>query len=110
MAGGAERLAVEVACALDTTRFAPHVVVTRTTGPLERLLVEGGVPYTVLGRTRKFDIGAWRRAHRLARDSDLIHAHKFGSNVWGAMLSRLARRPLVGHEHNFAATSSRTRG
>ena len=34
LAGGAERIAVEVACALDRNRFEPFVLVTRYGGPL----------------------------------------------------------------------------
>jgi hypothetical protein len=31
---------------------------------------------------------------------DILHAHKFGSNAWGAVLGRLARVPvIVAHEH-----------
>ena len=31
---------------------------------------------------------------------DILHAHKFGSNAWGAILGRLARVPvIVAHEH-----------
>jgi len=109
LAGGAERLAVELACGLDRARFAPHVLVTRYTGPLESLLQAAEVPYTVLGRTRRLQLGAWVTAHRLARKTDLIHAHKFGSNIWGALLARTARKPFIAHEHNFAAEASRVR-
>jgi hypothetical protein len=34
LAGGAERIAVEVACALDRDRYDPVVLVTRFGGPL----------------------------------------------------------------------------
>lgn len=109
LAGGAERVAVQLACELDRTRFSPHVLVTRCTGPLHVLLDDAQVPYTVLDRARAVDLRAMRRALRVARDSDLIHAHKFGSNAWGAWLSRRAGIPLVTHEHNFSDTPSRLR-
>jgi glycosyltransferase involved in cell wall biosynthesis len=36
-------------------------------------------------------------------DVDLVHAHKFGSNVWGAALGRLCRVPVViSHEHTWS--------
>lgn len=110
LAGGAERVAVEVACALDRERFEPHVLVTRDTGPLESLLDDAGVPFTILRRTRRADLPAWRRAHRLLLDHDLLHAHKLGSNAWGALLARTTQRPLVAHEHNFAAEVTASRG
>ncbi|MCW2949718.1 MAG: glycosyl transferase, group 1 [Thermoleophilia bacterium] len=113
LAGGAERVAVEIAAALDRDRFAPHVVVTRGDGPLRVVLDEGDVPYTLLGRRRALDLRAWVRAHRLIRATraagGILHAHKFGSSAWGALLSRTAGVPLVVHEHNFSAVPSRLR-
>src|SRR5262245_38720349 len=96
-AGGAERVAVELACALDPAAYAPHVVVTKRGGPLEERLAAAGVPYRVLGRKRRSSPGPLAVALRLARGSDLIHSHLFGNNVWGALLARAARVPLVAH-------------
>ena len=64
VAGGAERVAVEIACGLDRDRFTPHVVVTRHGGPLEAPLRAAGVQLTVLDRTGRLprraptDLGA----------------------------------------------------
>lgn len=110
LAGGAERVAVEVACALDRARFEPHVLVTRGDGPLRDLLEAADVPFTLLDRRGTLDARAWLRAHKHVRDhADLIHAHKFGSAAWAALLSRMSGTPLVTHEHNFSATPSRLR-
>lgn len=110
LAGGAERVAVELACGLDRERFDPHVLVTRGDGPLLALLEAADVPCTMLGRDVPFEVGAWRRAHRhLVENADLLHSHKFGSNAWGALLARTARLPLVVHEHNFSERPSATR-
>jgi glycosyltransferase involved in cell wall biosynthesis len=110
LAGGAERVAVELACALDRERFDPHVLVTREDGPLRDLLERAQVPFTILGRTDSLDLRPWRIAHRhLVEDADVLHSHKFGSNAWGALLARTARVPLVVHEHNFSEQPSRSR-
>ena len=110
LAGGAERVAVELACALDRDRYEPHVLVSRGDGPLVELLERASVPCTILGRADAWDVAPWRTAHRhLVAQSDLLHSHKFGSNAWGALLARTARVPLVVHEHNFSETASRTR-
>lgn len=109
-AGGGERVAIELACALDRERFEPHVLVTRGDGPLRDLLDRDDVPYTILDRQETIDVGAWRRAHHLVADhADLLHAHKFGSNAWGALLARTTGVPLVAHEHNFSDRPSRSR-
>lgn len=110
LAGGAERVAVELACALDRERFSPHVLVTRGDGPLRELLERAEVPFTMLERESSRDLRAWRRAHRhLVAHADVLHAHKFGSNAWGALLSRTSRTPLIAHEHNFSQVASRSR-
>ena len=104
--GGAETVAVTNACDVDPSRFSSHLLVTRDGGPLEERLVEAGVPYTILGRRHRLSIRAFRRARGLAREAELIHAHKFGSAVWGALLARVSRTPLVVHEHNWSDTAS----
>ncbi|MCW2925190.1 MAG: Poly(glycerol-phosphate) alpha-glucosyltransferase [Thermoleophilia bacterium] len=110
LAGGAERVAVELACGLDRGRFEPHVLVTRGDGPLRDLLDRAGVPVTMLDRAGARDVAPWRIAHRhLAEHADVLHAHKFGSNAWGSLLARTARVPLVAHEHNFSQEPSRSR-
>jgi glycosyltransferase involved in cell wall biosynthesis len=109
LAGGAERVAVEIACGLDRARFTPHVVVTRHSGPLESSLREANVQVTLLGRTGRLSPSAVAHTWKLARESDLIHAHKFPSSVWGALLARAAGVPLVTHDHNWSAGRSRGR-
>jgi glycosyltransferase involved in cell wall biosynthesis len=108
-AGGAERVAVEAACALDRDRFEPHVLVTRYGGPLEDVLRRAGVRYTVLGRRRGFSPRRLARAHTLVRGSELLHTHMLGSALWGGLLARAARRPLVVHEHTWSGEQSRMR-
>ena len=102
LAGGAERIAVEVATRIDRERFDPLVIATRHTGPLEEPLQSAGVPYLLLGRRRGFSPRKLLRAHQAIRGADLLHAHKFGSNVWGALLARTTRVPLVVREPTFS--------
>jgi dTDP-4-amino-4,6-dideoxygalactose transaminase/glycosyltransferase involved in cell wall biosynthesis len=98
--GGAERVAVELACGIDRLAYEPHVVVTKRGGPLEDRLIDAGVRYTVLGRRHRTSLAPALRALRFARESDLIHSHLFGNNVWGALLAQAAGVPLLAHEHN----------
>ena len=105
IAGGAERVAVEIACGLDRDRFTPHVVVTRHSGPLEAPLRAADVQFTVLDRTARLSPAALRRTWALARRSDLIHSHEFPSSAWAALLARAARVPLVTHDHNWSAAT-----
>jgi glycosyltransferase involved in cell wall biosynthesis len=104
--GGAETLAAAIAMGLDPTRFDRSACATREADPavLQRL-VEAGVDVTVLGRRRRLSFMPWMRLLRQLRHDrvDILHTHKFGSNVWGAVLARLARVPLVvAHEHTWS--------
>jgi hypothetical protein len=101
LAGGAERVAVGVAIRLDRSRFDPRVIATRCGGPLLEKLDEAGVPYAILGRRRGFAPRKLLAAHREIANCDLLHAHKYGSNVWGALFARTTGVPLVVREPAF---------
>lgn len=111
---GAERLALNVATRLDQERFESTLCVSRWPPPgppheaaSEALvqLSQSGVRLVGLGRRGKLDIWVWWRLVRLLRREqiDVLHAHKFGSNVWGTLAGRLARVPVVlAHEHTWS--------
>lgn len=106
--GGAERVAVEAAGALDRDRYHPHLVVTRQGGGLEQLARDRDVRLTVLGRRRGFAPRKLAHAFSIVRGSAVVHAHLWGSGMWGALLARGARRPLIAHAHRFDAALSRS--
>jgi glycosyltransferase involved in cell wall biosynthesis len=71
---------------------------------LERMR-EAGIGFLPLGRRRRGDIWAWRHlvAYIVRERVDVIHAHMFGSNLWGTIIGRLARVPVViAHEHTWS--------
>ena len=99
--GGAERLAVEIVTRLDPARFQPSLCVTRRTdGPGQEELAadieRAGVELVRLERTSVRDLRAWSPVARLLRDGavDVVHSHKFGSNLWAAGLSMVAPAPV----------------
>ena len=103
--GGAERLAVQVAARLDRNRFESILCASRRTDEplLDRELAEAGVEVLALGRRSKLDVRAWRPLVRRLDEVDVVHAHMFGSNVWGTVLGRLKRVPVVvAHEHTWS--------
>jgi glycosyltransferase involved in cell wall biosynthesis len=104
--GGAERLAVQVASRLDRDRFESILCASRRTDEplLEQELADAGVEVLALERGSKLDLAAWRPLVRRLRDGvDVVHAHMFGSNVWGTVLGRLTRVPVVvAHEHTWS--------
>jgi glycosyltransferase involved in cell wall biosynthesis len=104
--GGAERFVVGLAAHMPRDRVEPWVCSTRHgRDPGIRALAAAGVPHINLGRTSKWHL------HRLAglpalmqrTPFDVLHAHKFGSNLWGTLIGRACRVPvLIAHEHNWS--------
>ena len=112
--GGGERVAIELAVRLDRERFESIVCASRYSragetpiqGAGREALERGGVRLVGLGRTKQYDLLAWRPLiHLLRRERiDVLHAHLFGSNLWGTVVGRAARVPVVvAHEHGWAA-------
>jgi glycosyltransferase involved in cell wall biosynthesis len=111
--GGAETLAFQLLERIDPARFRRTLVLYQELderlAPSQRKVVaqmrEAGVEVLELGRRDRFDVRAWRPFLRLLRSGevDVLHAHKFGPNLWATTLARLARVPVViAHEHTWA--------
>ncbi|MFL5869390.1 MAG: glycosyltransferase [Thermoleophilaceae bacterium] len=97
-AGGAEVFAVGLASHLPQDRFDVRLCTTRLSGGfLEQTLDEAGVPHFNLARSSRWDLFRFRRLYSYLRSEriDLLHAHMFGSNVWGTIIGRLARTPVI---------------
>jgi glycosyltransferase involved in cell wall biosynthesis len=115
--GGAERLAVAIACRLDPARFRSSLCVTRwDTEAVGREDVRqalddldgAGVDLVKLDRSSRYDFRAWRPLIReLRSDVDVIHSHMVGSNSWAAILGRTFRTPaIIAHEHMWSFDGS----
>ena len=106
MTAGAETVATRIALGLDGSRFRSILCATRPSSPEHVAAVRaGGVQVLELNRRSRFDIRHWRPLVRLLRSGrvDVVHAHKFASNLWGALLVPRSRLPLlVAHEHTWS--------
>jgi glycosyltransferase involved in cell wall biosynthesis len=114
MQGGAERVASQLAMRIDPERFESTICATRfdpanpegTEPIVQRELAAHGVGVVGLGRRQgKLDLHRLRGLATLLRRErvDVLHAHMFTSNVYGALLGRLARVPVViSHEHSWS--------
>jgi glycosyltransferase involved in cell wall biosynthesis len=112
--GGAEHLTMQIAERLDPARFESMVCATRfSTLEREKHTVEdaatalrrSGVRFLGLDRRTRAHVWAWWPLVRLLRKQrvDVIHAHKFGSNIWGVVFGRLCGVPVVvTHEHGWS--------
>jgi glycosyltransferase involved in cell wall biosynthesis len=113
---GAEHFALVIATNLDPARFDSTLCVSRWPSPrwfeqdtsssdaLARLS-DAGVRFLPLRRTRKVQAAPWLRLARFLRRErvDVLHSHKFGSNVAGSIVARAAGVPVVlAHEHTWS--------
>ena len=108
--GGAEELAWQIALRLNPRRFTSTVCVTRWNPlPQDEEIVShlraAGVDFIGLNRSSRFDLAPWRSlvSDMRKRRIDVLHTHKFESNLWGALIApRVPVRVLVAHEHTWA--------
>jgi glycosyltransferase involved in cell wall biosynthesis len=104
--GGAERFAIGLATHLPSDRFELWVCSTRVAEPSAvAMLREAGVRHVHLGRRRKRDVYRMSGLAALLRRErfDILHAHMFGSNLWGSLIGRACRVPvIVAHEQTWS--------
>lgn len=106
MTAGAETVATRIALNLNPDRFESIICSTRPSARTHLNAARAaGVEVLELGRRSKIDIWRWRPFTRLLRSGrvDVLHAHKFGSNLWAALLKPRSRLPvLLAHEHSWS--------
>ena len=115
--GGAEQLALGIATRLNPERFESILCVSRwpisgkwrqvdtSWRPALEQVEASDVRFLPLRRRYKVDPAAWMRLERFLRRErvDILHTHKFGSNVWGALVGTAARVPVIlAHEHTWS--------
>jgi glycosyltransferase involved in cell wall biosynthesis len=112
--GGGEQLAAQTTALLDPDRFDRTLCVTREALAEESpeyiratadMLRAADVRIVQLSRRSTANVYAWLPLLQLLRSErvDVLHAHKFGANVWAAILGRLAHVPvIVAHEHSWS--------
>jgi glycosyltransferase involved in cell wall biosynthesis len=108
--GGGESLARQITLRLDRDRFEPTFCVTRwdpTASDNPEAIAElesAGVGFIGLDR-RGRSLRAWRPLLGAMRRQpfDILHTHKHGSNVWGALFRGVGDVPVfVAHEHTWS--------
>jgi glycosyltransferase involved in cell wall biosynthesis len=105
-AGGAERFAIALAMHLPRDRFDPWVCTTRRADDATvEALASAGIAHVHLGRRTKWDIYRLGKLFKLLRKErfQILHTHKFGSNLWGTLIGRACGVPvIVAHEHTWS--------
>ena len=106
LAGGAERFALALAVHLPNDRFEVWMCSSRRADPAAvALLHDAGVRHLNLDRRGTLDL--WRFSALIAlirrEHFDVLHAHMFGSNLWGSLFGTLCRIPVtIAHEHTWS--------
>jgi len=100
-AGGAERMAVNLANVLIPTRFETHFCVTRQLGPVDHL--DPAVSFLHLGRRNRFDLHAFYRCVRYVRQHRIRIIHAHSTSVYFALLVALFFRntSVLWHVHGI---------
>lgn len=104
--GGAERFVSGLALHLPRDRIEPWVCSTRFGDELAIAdLRRAGIPHLNIGRSGKRDAFRLSKLVSLIRHErfDVVHAHKFGSNLWCTLIGRACSVPVViAHEHTWS--------
>jgi glycosyltransferase involved in cell wall biosynthesis len=104
--GGAERFLVGLATYLPRDRYDVVVCTTRRSyGPLLQSLLDAGIERVALDRRHRLDVLQFARLVSLLRTRrfHVLHAHMFGSNVWGTLFGRLTGVPaVIAHEQTWS--------
>jgi glycosyltransferase involved in cell wall biosynthesis len=91
---------------LDPARFDRTICATRSVeAPVVKEAQAAGVSVLCLNRRSRVSIQAWWSLASFLRgeEIDVLHAHKYGSNVWGSVIGRLAGVPVVvAQEHTWS--------
>ena len=106
--GGAERVAVNLANALAGLDYASHICSTRGgSGLLTEL--HPSVKMLSLGRTGRFDVGAFARFVRYVRENDIriIHSHSTSLFIAAAVNWLCPGTRLLWHDHYGAYATVR---
>ena len=112
--GGGESLAREIVLRLDPDRFDrvlcvsrwhPAVVGERAAADAIAELEASGVRFLGLERYGRPALRPWKVLvdELRANPADVLHSHKHGSNVWGALFKRIGSVPVfIAHEHTWS--------
>jgi glycosyltransferase involved in cell wall biosynthesis len=100
LAGGLERVAVNVANHLPQDRFRSFLCTTRIAGPLESLIAPH-VQKLILHRKEKLDLPALRRFTTFLRQNDVRILHVHGTSLFFGVMASLCRPhpAVIWHDH-----------
>ena len=108
--GGAETVFTSLIRELHSTDFE-NVVVLRGEGWVADKIRSIGITPHIIDSKGSFNLGYLRALRNLVNSQrvNLIHAHLLGSNVYGALLALITRRPMIATFHGAVDVAARER-
>lgn len=112
---GAERVLLNLVTALKAREHSPYVICLKNDSKPEPLLhtelKNKGVASQVLSCRHKFDISIINSLKRFMKEQgiELIHSHGYKANLYGAIVSKLTRTPIVATIHGWTQENHRVR-
>ncbi|WP_298328144.1 glycosyltransferase [uncultured Dokdonia sp.] len=99
-AGGAERMAVNIANAVNEEGITSYLCATRRAGPLENEL-SSRVNFLMLGKKGKLDLVAFRRFFKWLKKEQITIIHAHSTSLMLAVLAKINKRSIkiVWHDH-----------
>lgn len=107
--GGAEKLALSIACGLDKKKFEPIIVTLYGAEAYEKDLREEGIKLIKLERKSWLDIKAFSTLKRIIRreEVDIVHTYLMPSDIWGGLASKLTGKKAVSSILNMGFSDGR---
>lgn len=108
--GGAETVFTNLLKELEQTQFR-NIVVLRGEGWVADSVRNLGITPHIIDSKGSFNLGYIKALRRLIRSekADLIHSHLLGSNVYGALLALICRKPMIATFHGAVDVASEER-
>lgn len=105
--GGAETVFTNLLKELEHTEFR-NIVVLRGEGWVADRVRSLGITPRIIDSKGSFNLGYVRALRKLISNEkvDLIHAHLLGSNVYGALLALICRKPMIATFHGAVDVAS----
>lgn len=100
--GGAERQVVELARALDKSRFRPFILIYHNIIQFKEILDAPGITLKVIEKKFKFDpLFPFKLASFAKKnDIDIIHAYSESAGFWGRLAGKIAGIKSITHIQN----------